>query len=301
MWIIFAFSGPILWALSTHFDKYLVDRYFENSDTAVLMVFTACIGLLMLPFILFFEPATLSIPLTSILVMVISGILYMGSMLFYLKAIQSSEASVVAPMFQMSAIFTFILGYLILGETLTFTNALGATVIILGALMLSLDTSFRFQKFKFKILFLMLLCTFILALSSVIFKLFAIKEQFWSTALWTYVGEAIFGLGILCVPRYFFQFKNLLKVNTKALIAINGTNELINLGGGLGVRFASLLAPVALVSAISSTTTLFVFMFGVILTVFMPRFAHEDLSWKNLLQKGIAAILVALGVILTQM
>ena len=44
MWLLFAFSGPVLWAASTHIDKFLVDRYFRDSDTAVLMIFTALIG-----------------------------------------------------------------------------------------------------------------------------------------------------------------------------------------------------------------------------------------------------------------
>jgi drug/metabolite transporter (DMT)-like permease len=300
MWLIFAFSGPVLWAASTHIDKYLVERYFKNSDTAVLMVFTAFVGLLMLPFILYFEPATLHLPFLSIIVMIASGIFYMYAMLFYLQAIQSAEASVVAPMFQMTVLFTFALGYIILHETLSFTNALGAIFIIIGALLLSLDMSGHFRGFKFKILFLMVLCTFVLALSTVIFKFFAIKEQFWSTTFWTYVGEAIFGVGILVIPKYYKQFITLVKTNTSALLSVNGANELINLGGGLGVRFASLLAPVAIVSAISSTTTLFVFFFGVLLTIFLPRFAHEDLSRRNIIQKGIAALLVAVGVLLTQ-
>jgi hypothetical protein len=43
-WLIYAFSGPVLWALSTHIDKYLVERYFKQGSVAVLMVFTAIIG-----------------------------------------------------------------------------------------------------------------------------------------------------------------------------------------------------------------------------------------------------------------
>jgi drug/metabolite transporter (DMT)-like permease len=301
MWLLFAFSGPVLWAASTHIDKYLIERYFKHSDTAVLMVFTACIGLIMLPFIWFFEPSTLAIPLQSILVMIASGILYMGAMLFYLQAIQSTEASVIAPLFQMSTLFTFALGYLILHETFTWNNGLGAALIVAGALILSLDTSFHFRALKLRILLLMLLCTFVLALSAVIFKFFAVQESFWSTTFWTYVGEALFGVGILAIPRYFRQFMALLKINTRALLAVNGANELINLGGNLGIRFASLFAPVFLVSAISSTTTLFVFIFGILLTIFLPRFAREDLSRKNLLQKGAAALLVAVGVMLAQM
>ena len=301
MWLIFAFSGPILWAISTHIDKYLVERYFKNEDTAVLMVFTALIGVIMLPFIWFFQSAFLFIPWASILIMIISGVLYMSAMLFYLKAIQSAEASVVAPLFQTTILFTFLLGYLVLGETLSLLNSLGVIFIIIGILVLSLNTSFRFHLPKIKVIFLMLLCTFILASSTVIFKFFAIQERFWVITFWNYVGEALFGIGILLIPKYYKQFVVLLKNNTKSLLTINASNELINLGGGLGVRFASLLAPVVVISAISSTSTLFVFIFGVFLTIFFPRLAHEELSWRNLLQKGIVAVIVVVGVILTQM
>ncbi|MFA7309514.1 MAG: EamA family transporter [Candidatus Paceibacterota bacterium] len=298
MWLLFAFSGPVLWAASTHIDKYLVERYFKNSDTAVLMVFTALIGLLALPFIWIFSPATLALPLTNVFVLISSGILYMSAMLFYLRAIQSAEASVVAPLFQTSVIFTFILGYLLLGETLTLVNGLGVALIIMGALILSLDTSFRIRAVRMRTLVFMLLCTFVLAFSTVIFKYYAVQDEFWSTTFWTFVGEALFGAGILAVPRYLKQFMLLLRTNTGALLSINASNELINLGGGLGVRFASLLAPVALISAISSTTTLFVFFFGILLTVFFPKIASEDLSRANLIQKGVAALIVALGVVL---
>ena len=60
----------------------------------------------------------------------------------------------------------------------------------------------------------------------------------------------------------------------------------------------SLLAPVAVVSAISSTTTLFVFAFGVLLSWLAPTVAREDLSKINLLRKGVAAAIAATGVVL---
>jgi hypothetical protein len=50
MWLLFAFSGPVLWAISTHIDKYLVEKYFRHSSVAVLLVFTSLIGVVMLPF-----------------------------------------------------------------------------------------------------------------------------------------------------------------------------------------------------------------------------------------------------------
>ena len=125
MWLLLAFSGPVCWAVSTHIDKYLVDRYFQDSDTAVLMLFTALVGMALLPFIWWIEPAILAPAPIAIAVMTVSGILYMGAMLFYLRAIQSEEASVVAPLFQASTLFTFLLGYLFLHERLRLLAATG--------------------------------------------------------------------------------------------------------------------------------------------------------------------------------
>ena len=302
MWIIFAFSGPIFFALSTHIDKYLVEKYFKNSDIAVLMVFTAIIDFIMLPFIFFFHPETFLLPKLSIIVMISSGLFYMGAMLFYLRAIQTSEASIIGPLFQTTILFIFILSYFFLGEKLSLSDGFGVLLIAIGAIILSLDTSFHFGTLKLKTLFTMLLCTFILASSSVIFKYFAIQEQnnFWNIIFWNYIGNALFGIGILLIPKYWLQFTNLIKTNSASLLVINGINETINLVGGLGVRFASLLAPIVLVSAIASTSTLFVFIFGIILTVFLPNLARENISKRNLFQKGLVALLVTAGVILAQ-
>jgi hypothetical protein len=73
---------------------------------------------------------------------------------------------------------------------------------------------------------------------------------------------------------------------------------LINLGGGLGSRYALMFAPLAIVQAIGSTTTLFVFLFGVALNLLFTHLARETLSFRDLVQKGAAAVLVAVGVAL---
>ncbi len=109
MWLLFAFSGPVLWAISTHIDKYLVEKYFRHSSVAVLLVFTSLIGIVMLPFIWYYRPHVLDLPAVSIAVIMASGILYIGSMLFYLQALQTEEASAVAPLFQASPLFGYLL------------------------------------------------------------------------------------------------------------------------------------------------------------------------------------------------
>ncbi len=245
MWLLFAFSGPVLWAISTHIDKYLVEKYFRQSSVAVLLVFTSLIGVVMLPFIWLYQPHVLDLPLASIAVIMASGILSIGSMLFYLQALQTEEASAVAPLFQTAPLFGYLLAYIFLGETLSERQIAGCLIIIAGAVLVSLDPSFRFVKIKTRLVLLMLACTFALALSSVIFKFFAVQDEFWSTAFWSFAGEVVFGAGLLSIPAYFKQFRTLLRRNPVAVLGVNAANELINLGGTLGVRYALLLAPLA--------------------------------------------------------
>ncbi len=296
-WLLFAFSGPVLWAISTHLDKYLVERYFKDTSVAVLLVFTALMGLTLLPFIWVFEPGVADVPFWSVLVIVSSGLLYMGAIFFYLQALQSEEASTVAPFFQASPLFAYALGYVVLGERLSAAQLFGGGLIVVGAVLLSIRPGGA-MTFKTRLVVLMLACALCVALSSLIFKIFAISTEFWTTTFWTFVGQAIVGAAILAVPAHRRQFVDLFKVHTTALITINASNELINLGGGLGARYALMLAPLSIVQAITSTSTLFVFLFGMILSVFCPALGREDLSGKELAKKGFSAVLIGAGVIL---
>lgn len=296
-WLIFAFMGPVLWAVSTHFDKYLVERYFKESSVASLLVFTALIGLVMMPFIWAYYPDVLIMPLRAIALIALSGILYMAAMYFYLGALQGEEASVVAPFYQASPLFGYGLAYIILGETLRPLQMAGGLLIVAGATMVSIRSGTHAGRFKARLVVRMLSCAFALAVATVIFKAFAIEDEFWPTTFWTYVGEAVFGIVLLLIPTYRREFFALFKSNTWALLGINGSNELINLGGGLGSRYALMFAPLSLVQAVNSTTTLFVFLIGIGITLLAPSLGREDLSARNLLRKGLSAILVVIGLI----
>ena len=196
-WLVFAFSGPVLWAISTHLDKYLVERFFKHTDVALLLLFTAFIGVLTLPFIAYFEPEFASVAPRSIALIVISGILYMGAMLFYLRALQSEEASVVAPFFQAVPLFGYVLAYFVLGETLSLRQMAGGALIVVGTLFVSVRLGGGAGVFKLRLALLMIACGLAAALSGLIFKIFAIEVEFWTTTFWMFVGEAIFGIALL--------------------------------------------------------------------------------------------------------
>src|SRR5437868_5015461 len=122
-WLIFAFSGPVLWAISAHLDKYLVERFFKDTDVSVLVVFT---------------------PLTT-------------------------------------------------------RQLLGGGLILAGVLFVSVRSGPRCERFRWGLALPMLACGFVLSFSTLIFKVFAVRDEFWATTFWMFAGEAVFGAGFLCL------------------------------------------------------------------------------------------------------
>jgi uncharacterized membrane protein len=210
-----AFSGPVLWAISIHLDKYLVSRYFAQSSVAVLLVFTALLGLLLLPPIWLFRPAVTELPIGSMAVIAFSGLLYMTAIFFYLQALQSEEASVVAPFFQAAPLFGYVLAYFVLGERLSTMQMLGGGLIVAGGALLSIGLGTG-RMFKARLVILMLACAFALALAGLIFKIYAVRDEFWTATFWAFVGQALFGGALLAITNYRRQLVALLRASPRA-------------------------------------------------------------------------------------
>jgi hypothetical protein len=84
-------------------------------------------------------------------------------------------------------------------------------------------------------------------------------------------GQVLFGVILMLITANRLQFKKMMHTNSKAILSVNAANELINLGGNLGVRYTLLFVPLGIVQAISSTTLFFILFFGVVLSLFFPQ------------------------------
>src|ERR1039457_7417898 len=96
---------------------------------------------------------------------------------------------------------------------------------------------------------LMLACALSLAVSSLIFKIFALRDEFWPTTFWMYAGEALFGAALFAIASFRKPFVELLRSSPGAVLSVHAINEMINLCGSLRTRYALLLAPLSLVQA----------------------------------------------------
>jgi len=100
---------------------------------------------------------------------------------------------------------------------------------------------------------------------------------------------------LVCVPNYRRDFLCLFKQRKVAVVGLIALSRILVSVSEAVTLYATLLAPVALVLLVNSFQPLFVFTFGVVLTLFLPRVAKETLSRVKMLQKGAGIGLMLVG------
>lgn len=296
-WFLIALVAPFFWAITNHIDKYLINRYFRSGGVGALMIFSAIIGIVLLPIIYLIEPDVIYLKTSFAIFMILNGILYVVGLLPYFYALAEDEASIVVPLFQLIPFFGYLLALVVLNESLTLLQIIASLLVLSGAILISLDYNKEKNKFKVKVFWLMVLSSFLVALNGLIFKFIAIGENFWITSFWEYVGFSITGIILLTfIKSYRNQFFFIFKNNRLAVLSINGTNEILNIIAKMVMNFATILAPLALVWVVNGFQPFFVFILGIILTVFSPALGKESMLKKHLMQKFATIVIMFIGV-----
>lgn len=296
-WIIFSLFATFLWSVVNVVDKYLISKYSDDKSPAgALVMFSSLIGFIASFFIAIFHPEVFSIDGGVILPLFIVGFLNVAWIIFYLHALQDDDASVVSSWFLVQPVFAYLGGMFFLGEKLLANQIIGGLVILLGALVISIDFRNKKVKLKKKTTILMGLSVLCAASAGLVFKAYVPIEDFWISSFWEYLGFGLAGLVLFCiVPPYRKGFIKMLKTGGKAILSLNLGSEAVTIVGNLFQSFALLLAPVAMVYLFSSFQPVFVLIFGLLATKIFTGVVKEDISKKVLLQKAVAFIIMILG------
>ena len=295
-WFFIALIGPILYSLANHTDKYLISKYLKGGAVGSLIIFSSIFSIVALPVVIFFHPSVLGISLLKGMALSINGMLVVIAVLCYFYALRKEDASSVVPFYQTVPIFAFILGYFILGETVTIVQGFASLIIILGAVILSFELGLGKTHFKKEVVVLMLTASLLYAINGIIFKLIAIDNGFWLSTFWGFIGKIVLGLGFLAfIPIYRDQFVAMIKENKVTVLGLNSLSEILFIGAESVTQYATLLAPVALVLLVNSFQPLFVFMIGILLTLFLPKITKESIESKQIIQKIIGIGLIVTG------
>jgi nicotinamide riboside transporter PnuC len=116
---------------------------------------------------------------------------------------------------------------------------------------------------------------------------------------WDYLGAVLVAVAILVfIKKYREQFILVLKENSVYVILVNIINEIINMAGKLCAVYAIMLVPIAVVNLANGLLPMFVFLLGIIITVFFPHLGKEEITRRHLIQRLTAIIILLIGTFL---
>lgn len=296
-WFTLSLIGPFMYALTNHMDKILLEKYFKEYGVGTLILFSSFLSFLALPFLLYVDPTILSLDFKNVLILILVGIINIAVLWLYLIALNDDEASITVVFYQLVPVFGLLLGYLFLDEVLTKMQIISMLIIIIGTSIISfeIDNENKF-KLKKKTIGLMLTAALLWAFESTIFKVVAIEESVVRSLFWEHLTLGVIGILLLILVKpYRHNFIQTLKSNSRAVLGLNVLNESLYMVGNIAFSFAYLLAPIALVLLTESFQPIFVFIIGVILTIFFPKLNSEKITVRHIIQKVLAITITGIG------
>ena len=297
--IIITIFASFLWGITNHIDKFMINGIDESgSSVKTLLVFSTLIaGLIFSPIWLIISKFSVSISTISLIAILISSLIYILGTYFYFKALDKNDASIVVVMFQMIPVFSYILALIFFKENLTINQIIGSIIIILSAIIISFDFEEKNNKSKLKALILITLSSLLYAIYYILFDVAIRHSSYNSCAFWYQIGLLIIGIILICIKSYRTIFIKAIKNNGKTYLALNVTNEVLNLIANLLVNFANVTIPIALANVLNGFQGTFVFILGIIGVKFLPKYFKENLNKKVILQKVSCIVLSVIGLI----
>lgn len=298
--IILTIFASFLWGTTNHIDKFMISSIDEaGSSIKTLLVFSTLIAwIVLLPVWLIICKFDINISSISLTAVLSASIIYILATYFYLKALENNETSIVVVMFQLIPVFSYILALIFFKENLTVQQIIWSIIIILSAVLISID--FEEQNNNGKRLALILI-----AISSLLYAIFFFLFDIWiryssynSCAFWFQIGLLIQGIIFICIKSYRTTFVKAIKNNGKKYFSLNITNEAINLVANWLVNFANVTIPLALANVLNGFQGAFVFILWAIGVKFLPKYFKENMSKKVVIQKISCIILSIIGLII---
>lgn len=295
-WFFIALLGTFFYACTNHLDKIVLEKYFKGGIGA-LFLFSALFSVSALPFLFLIDRSVFNVTLSNILVLVVVAIFHLLVLWFYLIALEHDEASTVIIFYQLVPVFACVLGYLILGETLTKLQLMAMALVILGSTIISfeIDIDNRF-KLRRKVILPMIAAAFFWAAGDTVLKMVALEENIVRSLFWENLTLFIAGIVIFIFIRsYRENFLLAIKNNSKMILSFNLLNEALYVSGNIIFAFAYIMAPVSLVLLTDSFQPIFAIIIGIFLTIFFPKISVEKIGAKHLWPKIFAIGITGIG------
>ncbi len=298
--VIMTLFAAFLWAMTSHIDKFMVSGIVKSANNIkTLMIFSTLVaGIIISPIWLVANNFSVSISTISLISVISSAFIYTIATYLYFKALEKTDASVIVVCFQLIPIFSYILALIFFKENLTINQIIGSILIILSAILISLDFEEKKSKKKLYALIIMTFSSFLYAVYYFLFDIGIRHSSYNSCAFYYQVGFIILGLILISIKSYRASFLKAIKKNGKIYCSLNIANEVFNLGANLLVNLANVTIPLALANVLNSCQGVFVFILGVLGVKLLPKYFKESLNKTVIIQKTSCIILSIIGLII---
>lgn len=330
-WILVAIIAYFLVALQIILDKFLLSSK-RVSHPAIYAFYSGLLSLATLP--IFFPFGFHWLSGGKILFYFLAGMIFTYGVLCLFFALKKSEASKVTPVAgAVIPVVTFFLSIFFLGEQLGWIQVAGVVILIFGGLLISFDLPLKINPITFRVInkfvplhffnslifikgdgaskkkffagfWQTILAGILLAVAFTAFKYFFERDNFTNVFVWTRLGLFAGALSLLLFPFWrriiwvsLKKFKKPERENTRTGILFV-FNKILGGTGSALTNFAISLGSVTIVNALVSTEYIFVFMLGLLFSLWLPKVFEEKGAFWDIAQKIGAIIIITFGIIL---
>jgi drug/metabolite transporter (DMT)-like permease len=279
IWLYAAVAGYFLAAFSKVLDKVLLRAAIP--EPIVYAFFTGILSV----FILLFAPFGFApVPVPVFFVAMAAGACVLAALYMLYSALREFDASRVVPLVASFGPFlTLGLSVLLIGEQIGRFELRAFLLLIAGGVLLSWRPHRRL-KFSFLLPAKAFGAALFMSASYVLTKLVFTETSFVNGVIWTRLGVFFAALILLLLPHLRRALRTMEPVKTR-YTGVFIFNKITGASSLLLVDYAIKKGSPPLVNALGSFEYLFVFLFAVGCSLFMPRLLREDLSARALILK----------------
>ena len=294
-WVLLAIISAAAIAIISVLDKAFLHYYSRSHWTLLLLIggAQALIG-----FVIVVVTGTPELPWFAVQWSIVSGILWALNTVLVIRVLSKQELSRTIPIVLSFPIFVAPIAVIVLGEELSTIQWVSIGVAVIGSVIITTNFSDRLTRPTLDTsLYILLFASLLLAGSHIAIKL-SLEEL---TVLPAHGWRALsFGAILLVIATRSEAISDVVVMARQRSfgLGIFAVNEFLVANIAMFLSLLALsLGPVSLVSAITATSSLFVFLYGSILGIRFRGFLGEQINWRALAVKGISTVMIVGAVV----
>lgn len=296
-WLLYTLGGYFFNAVTSIFDKFLLsDRIKEPCVYAFFVAILSLFAIVFVPF------GVQWIPWQTIVVFVISGVLFLYGLVAFYNAVKRSEISRVAPLVGITIAVIAGVASLAFGPAANVSfspnHFLSLFLILGGAFLIAFDLPLKPNDALMKST---LLAGALMALSLIFLKTGYRNADFINGLVWSRLGFVLGGISLFLIPEY----RAAILTSTHAMTVVSKDNFITGslfilnkIFGAIAtflLTYAAYLGPITFIQALNGVQYAFVLVLALPLSLYFPHIFEEKLYFWDWAQKVLAVALIGFG------